>query len=194
MLDSQELAWEADLEEELEDLEADLESLLESPRPRRGRTGPGHWTGNAHGGPDRLEDRHYQRQITGEPAYRDYLVTDGHVAALFDGYKRRTLLEAKHLSHDGSFVNLWNWALRTHRQLPDNAQRRVEGIIEQARRQRHVAGNTPIEWHVASKPAARIIRHLLTGEKVDGHDVLRGKGPAGIRIVVTPPRRPLRRR
>jgi hypothetical protein len=194
MLDLQELEWEADLEEEPEDLEAEFESLRESPPPRRGRTGPGHWIGNAHGGPDKLEDRRFQRQVSGKPAYNDYLVKHGHAAALFDGYKRRTLLEAKHLLPNGYLVKLWNWALRTHNQLPDVAQRRVEGIIEQARRQRHVAGNTPIEWHIASKAGAQIIRHLLTGEKVDGQNVLRGKGPAGIRIVVTPPRRPLRRR
>ena len=174
---------EADWELELEDA---FEGELEFESSPAKRNEPGQWSGNIHGGSGSDDDRRYQRQVTGEPTYRDYVVRKGKVEAAFDGYdkKKGVLLDAKNLSDDGYVVRMWKWMNQKHAWPPEKLRRWSKSQLAEARRQMKVAGNTPIAWHVSSADGGRVLRQLLG---VNG--LLDDKSKRGIRVVVTPPSR-----
>ena len=168
----------------------EIEALLESPRSRPRKAGPGIWRGNIHGGSGSDADRRYQRQITGQPTWYDYHVQRGRIGADFDGYRHGALLDAKNLPPQGMVVRMWNWMNQNsmnQRQAPppEKLRRWANSQLSEARRQLHVAAKTPVEWHVSSRGGARVLRQLL-----GANSLLRARGQRGIAVVTTPPRRP----
>jgi len=150
-------AWDSRPDTWEEDLDA------AAGRPPRGQSGPGQWVGNLHGGWNMsAAARAYQEQITGVSAAYDYRVTRENRHADFDGYDRRqrVLLEAKAFGPDSGIVRAYQLS-QQGRPIPPELTERLDALVRQARRQLAVAGDTGIEWHVASRQAKAAVQQLL---------------------------------
>jgi Restriction endonuclease fold toxin 5 len=91
----------------------------------------------------------YQKQITCCSPTKEFYVTDGHLHAHFDGYRRGVPLEAKY--YLGSIQSM--------------PLKRVRFLVNQATRQCNLAAaaGLPLAWHVASPEAAR---DLYRGDRI----------------------------
>lgn len=148
-------------------------------RPPRGQSGPGQWVGNIHGGWNMSDAaRAYQQQITGVSASYDYQVSRGRRNADFDGYnrQRQVLLDAKAFGPNSAIVRAHQLS-QQGRSIPQPLVQRLNNLVSEARRQRAVAGSTPIEWHVASPQAAAAVQQLLQTNNL-GNITVRHTAPA----------------
>jgi len=144
---------------EVEETTAQCEELMGEAAEGGGleAEGPGQWREAQESMSDRAAD--FQSKVTGQPPGRVYDV-DG---VKFDGYKDGKLLDAKGPGYE-QFVDSNGDFKPWYRGAGE--------LVDQAERQLSVAGDTPIEWHVAEEPAADAMRSLLQREGFGQIDVV----------------------
>ncbi len=128
--------------------------------------GPGEW-GPARESMSKRSAR-YQEQITGHSTSEAYWVGGKDLKSggvKFDGFEEGVLLEAK----GPGYANKFGADLLPKRWFTESGAKQ---LLEQARRQITVAPGIPIRWHIAEEKAANAIRKLLSGEKVEGIQVV----------------------
>jgi filamentous hemagglutinin family protein len=121
--------------------------------------GPGVWINT----PESMSERaaSYQQFVTGADQGQAYLVN----GVKFDGYNADAgiLLEAKgpgyanFVGSNGTFMSFFSGD---------------QALLEQASRQIQVAGDIPIQWHVAEPEAAEAINNLLQNEGLGNIEVI----------------------
>jgi hypothetical protein len=114
--------------------------------------GPGKWVRKNEGMKPRA--RKYQSQISGAPEGWVYRVERAGETYDFDGFKDGHLLDGKGRNYDNKFLDTLeprHWFKHTG----------AQELLENARRQLHVANGVPILWHVAEPKAAKAIGLLL---------------------------------
>jgi hypothetical protein len=118
--------------------------------------GPGQWFHDFAYDNMSSEAADYQARATGAPVGQGYYVN----GVQFDGYSDGTLLDAKYFPEDGRFLN-----------DPDYQVKKGWGLLKQAREQIAAAGSTPIEWRVASEPAAQLISQLFANNGINQSEI-----------------------
>jgi hypothetical protein len=124
---------------------------------------PGRWV---HKTPttDSVDALGYQEQVTGQPAWRVYMIGD----VEFDGFTSKALLEAK----GPNYVKFFNkdgtpkyWY---------NKSGKFDEMVEQAKAQSKAAERVglPVIWHVADAEVAKFLRVIFEDEELSNISVL----------------------
>lgn len=110
--------------------------------------------------------RDYQAQVTGAPKRWAYKVCRDGDCVNFDGYdpKTGTLLEAKGREYQKWFDENLNPKYRFYEGLDD--------MLEQAVRQKRVAGGLPIRWHVAEPRMVAVLRKYFDSRGLQSIEVV----------------------
>lgn len=88
----------------------------------------------------------YQSRVTGAKPGKGYYVND----VQFDGFDKGKLIDAKYFTNDGRFMRDTWYQFN-----------KAWSILDDAKRQLKAAGGMPIEWRVAGKEPAKLIRQLF---------------------------------
>nr|WP_239577089.1 Tox-REase-5 domain-containing protein [Archangium primigenium] len=125
--------------------------------------GPGHWVEDASSMSEQA--RTYQAQVTGAPKGWAYKVCRGDKCVDYDGYDSRTgtLLEAKAREYekwfDADLQPRWGYE-------------GLEGMVQQARRQKGLTGGVPLRWHVAEARMVPILQRAFREARIPGIEVV----------------------
>lgn len=126
--------------------------------------GPGRWVEDTSSMSEQARD--YQAQVTGAPKRWAYKVCRDGDCVNFDGYdpKTGTLLEAKGREYQKWFDENLNPKYRFYEGLDD--------MLEQAVRQKRVAGGLPIRWHVAEPRMVAVLRKYFDSRGLQSIEVV----------------------